>query len=331
MSQPSKQPPAFQAQSRPGLWARTPPAIFPAILGAFGVGQGWRLAGQRLGAPEWIGEMLLGALSLLFVFAAVAMLSKLARRPSVLLDDLKILPGRAGMSASTMTMMLFAVALVPVAPGLARAVLVLALIGHTIVALSVLRVLTTGPAVQRRVTPVWHLTFVGFIVAPLAAIPLGWVGLSQAIHAMTLPVAILIWVISARQFVQDDVPPPLRPLLAIHLAPVALFATVSGLLGYAVMGAVFAVLGLGLLALFLINGRWMTKAGFSALWGAFTFPKAAITNAVFVNAATLGHWSAVLAGVMLVAATLAVAAILFKIMQLWAKGALAVATNAATA
>lgn len=331
MSNTSKQPPAFQAQSRPGLWARTPPAVFPAILGALAIGHGWRLAHVRLGAPEWIGEMLLGALSLLFVFAAIAMLTKLARRPSVLLDDLKILPGRAGMSASTVAMMLFAAALVPVAPGLAKIVLVLALIGHAIVALSVIRVLATGPAPQRKVTPVWHLTFVGFIVAPLAAIPLGWVALSQAIHAMTLPIAVLIWAFSIRQFAEDDVPPPLRPLLAIHLAPLALFATVSALLGYTATGVVFVLLGLALLALFLVNARWLTTAGFSALWGAFTFPMASITNALFMNAPSLGGWAFALAGIMLVAATLAVAAIAFKIMQLWAKGALAVATNAATA
>jgi tellurite resistance protein len=43
-------------------------------------------------------------------------------------------------------------------------------------------------------------------------------------------VALAIWALSCGSCARAVPPAPLRPLLAIHLAPAALFATVAGLL-----------------------------------------------------------------------------------------------------
>ena len=87
----------------------------------------------------------------------------------------------------------------------------------------------------------------------------------------------------------------------------------------------FLGLGLVILAVLLVCARWLTEAGFSALWGAFTFPLAALTSAVLANG-----W-AVLGLVMLAATTGIVLPIAVKVMQAWAKGGLAIKTNAAQA
>ncbi|WP_226550681.1 TDT family transporter [Celeribacter naphthalenivorans] len=326
---PRIMPKPFNAPPQ-GLWRATPPAIFPPILGLLGMGLAWRQAGNILpSAPNWIGEMILGAVSLLYIFAVVAYLAKMARRFGVVFEDAKILPGRAGLSAMTASGFLFAATMVPYSVVFAKAVLVLALIGHAFVAFAIIVGMMRGPAEQRRVTPVWHLSFVGFIIAPLAAVPLGWTGLSQIIFATTLPIAAAVWIISVMQFARADVPPPLRPLLAIHIAPVSLFGIVATLLGYTTLALAFAWIGVTALIVCLAGIRYLTKADFSALWGAFTFPLAAFANLMFAAARLQPMPFRLIGGLELVAATLAITYIAVKIMQLWTRGKLAKATNAA--
>ncbi|WP_460273470.1 TDT family transporter [Celeribacter sp. ULVN23_4] len=314
-----------------GLWRATPPAIFPPIMGLMGLGLAWRNAAKVIpGAPAWIGEMLLGAFSLLYLFALLTYFAKMSRRPSVIAEDLRILPGRAGLSAGADTGFLFAAVLVPYSALAAKTVLVLSLIALTVVALLIIRSFALGPAEQRRVTPAWHLSFVGYILAPLSAVPLGWVGLSQFLFATTLPIAAAIWLISVLQFAKADVPPPLRPLLAIHLAPLSLFGIVATLLGYTTLALAFAWIGVTALLVYVFGVRYLTKGDFSALWGAFTFPLAAFANMMFAAATLVPMPFRIIGGLELVAATLVIFYIAPKIMQIWMRGKLAKATNAAT-
>ena len=313
-----------------GLWRATPLAIFPPILGLFGIGLAWRAASVHFGAPTWIGEMILGAVSLLYIFAGIAYKAKLARRPSALLDDAKILPGRAGLSAMTASMFLFSATLVPYWNFGANFILFAGLFAHAVGALIIIRALILGPPEQRRVTPVWHLSFVGFIIAPVAAIPLGWGALSVFIYATTLPIAIAIWLISALQFIRAGVPAPLRPLLAIHIAPVSLFGIVSVLLGYYAIGFAFGWIGLTGLLVFGAGAGYLTKSGFSPLWGAFTFPMAAFANLMFMVGLIMPMPFQIIGGVALVLATLAVVYIAYRVMQMWSKGTLSKLTNAST-
>lgn len=313
---------------KPALFSRVPPAIFPPMLGLLGIGLGWRQAAVQLWAPPALGEAFLGAVSALFVFGLVAYGMKLARRPGVLLEEVRILPGRAGLSAMSASLFLLAAVFVPYNQGIATGILIAGLIAHAIVALSILSFFRVGPAEQRRVTPVWHLSFVGFIIAPLAAVPLGFGDLATVIFWGTLPVALFIWGASLRQLLRADVPAPLRPLLAIHLAPVCLFGLVSGLLGYSAFQVAFAGLALAGLAALLGLARWLMAAPFSALWGAFTFPMAAFAN-LMLSVGLPGF--GVIGGLALGASTASVVAISAKVLQLWVKGKLAVATNAAQA
>ncbi|MFT6652132.1 MAG: tellurite resistance protein [Celeribacter sp.] len=322
-------PKPFNAAPK-GLWRATPLAIFPPILGLFGIGLAWRAAAAHLGAPAWIGEMILGAVSLLYIFAGIAYKAKLARRPSAVLDDAKILPGRAGLSAMTASMFLFAATLVPYWTLGANIVLFAGLLAHAAGAIIIIRSLILGPAEQRRVTPVWHLSFVGFIIAPVAAVPLGWVDLSVIIYATTLPIAVAIWLISALQFMRAGVPAPLRPLLAIHMAPVSLFGIVSVLLGYYAIGFAFGWIGLTGLVVCIAGARYLTQSGFSPLWGAFTFPMAAFANLMFMVALIMPIPFRYVGGVELALATLAVCYIAYRVMQMWMKGSLSKLTNASS-
>ncbi len=297
-------------------------------MGLMGLGLGWREATTTLGAPSGIGDLVLGAAAMLLLFCLIAWLAKPLRRPGVISEELRVLPGRAGMAAMVLSLVLLAAALVPLAPGLALGVLGVAVVGHLALMGLVIRTLLTGPEEGRVVTPVFHLVFVGPILWPLSALPLGFD--AQAVLWATIPVALVIWAVSAVQLIRRIPPAPLRPLLAIHLAPASLFAIVASQLELAVLANASALLAAGILIALLGSARWLTEAGFSPLWGAFTFPLAAFATALLSVSDGAGLVG-VMGGVALVAATLAIPPIAFKVLQAWAKGSLAARTNAAVA
>lgn len=318
----------MQLTGRPGLFRQTPPAIFPSILGLFGLGLAWRQAADAFAAPDMVGELILGGVSVLFLFALLAYLAKVLRKPGAFVQDLRIVPGRSGLSAGTTAAMLLAATLVPYSASLATLVLFLAVLSHTVVAMTVLAVLWSAPLEQRRVTPVWHLTFVGFIIAPVAAIPLGATLISQVILVLTLPMAVIIWVGHAWMTRRKAVPAPLRPLLPIHLAPLCLFGITAGLLGLSGIAAAFGWLSIVMMAVFVVRTRYLTAAGFSPLWGSFTFPLAAFANLMLLLAIVGAHFKT-LGGLGLIAATLIVPYIAYRVLKLWAAGKLGPLTNAA--
>ena len=329
MTQPRRPMPAPLKMPKPGLWRRTPPAIFPPIMGLFGLGLAWRVASDKLGVPP-LGDMILGATALLFAFAALAYLAKTFRRGLTLVEDLRILPGRAGVGAASLCLMLLTAALVPLAPGAAQALVTITFMLHVGFVVILLRVLISLPPEGRVVTPVYHLNFVGFILLGLSLNPLGRQDLSLLLLWTMIPVAGVIWAVSLRQIITRIPPAPLRPLLAIHLAPASLFATVAHGAGLPVLALIFLGLGGAILGALLVSIRWITQSGFSALWGAFTFPVAAYAGALLHVSGGVGPMG-IAGGVVLVAASLFIPVIAYRVMKAWASGDLAIKTNASEA
>jgi len=238
---------------------------------------------------------------------------------------LRILPGRAGLAAGSLGMLAVAAIVGFYLPGLAATLLCLGLGLHLVLAGLVVRALLTGPVEAREVTPVWHLAFTGFIVGGLAAVPLGWTGLATGLLVVTVPVACGIWGVSLWQLWRRVPPAPLRPLLAIHLAPASLFASVAGLLGYQGLANGMVFVGFGILVALVMAGRWITASGFSPLWGAFTFPLATYASALVING-----W--VMPGVLVTVIALGVNPwIAWRVLKMWPGGKLAAKTNAASA
>ena len=319
--------PPMPKPARDRLWHATPPAIFPPILGLFGLGLGWRRVPEVFSFPGQFAEFILGAVSLLFLFALVAYLAKVLRRPSALVDDLRILPGRAGVSTASMAAMLFAATLVPYSTFLAKFSLIAAMAAHFLVIAIVIAILAPQPLAARRMAPVWHLTFVGLIVAGVASAQLGWRTTTEINLILSMAAAITIWIGHLVLMASNPVPPPLRPTLAIHLSPAALLGIVSAGLGYGGLALAFGWLSILIAGLLVLRVRYLTEAGFSPFWGAFTFPLAAFANLMLILAPQ-GALYKTLGGVSLVAATIIIPIIAFKVLKMWAGGSLATKTNA---
>jgi tellurite resistance protein len=310
-----------------GLARRVPPAIFPAMLGLFGLGLAWRRAADSFDLPAGLAEAGLGAVTLLFLFALGAYALKLARRPAVVLEDLKVLPGRLGLSAMIATIYLLASTLSLYFPDPARGLLLATTAVHGMLILAIGWVFLRGPAEQRRYSPAGHLYFVSPIVGGFVAAQAGFDFLALGLLGASLMVAALIWAWGVDHLWRNGMAAPLRPLLALHAAPAAVgglgaqYLQMSGLAEVAAMIAAFVV------ALLVMRMRWITASGFSPLWGAFAFPLAASAS-LWISLG--GAWQ-MLGGVALLAASIITVSVAYRIMKLWLSGQLAVRTNAAAA
>lgn len=324
---PKMYPPPQFPPHRPARFARTPPAIFPVLMGFLGLALALRAGFGSLGWPMAMPDLVAGLALAAWAFGAFAYAAKLARRPGVLWDDLKVMPARAGLAAATVGGMAAAAVLVPFAPGAAAVLLGLALVLHAGVALAVVRVLLAGPPEGRVVNPGWHLVFAGFVVGAQSAALLGWQGLALAIFWPTVVVALAIWAASAALLPRNPPPAPLRPMLAIHLAPACLFTSVAVLTGQPAMAMLFATVSVAVFAGLVLSARWILAAGFSPLWGALTFPLTALAVALMRMG---GAWAGFGLGVVVLAAVV-VPAIGWGVLRLWPKGTLAEKTNAAEA
>lgn len=321
---PRRAAPQFP-RHRPALFARMPPAVFPVLMGLLGVGLALRRGLAAFGLPADMGELVLGLAVALWLFAAVGYGVKLARRPAVLFADLRVLPGRAGLSAAVLSLMLVAAAAAPIWPMAAQVALFAGLALQGALAVLILWLVWRGPAEQRGVTPVWHLHFAGFIIGGLAAVSLGLTGLATMLLWATIPVAVLLWLVALWQLVTRIPPAPLRPLLAIHLAPASLFVTVAGGLGQSGVMLVAVTVAAAIFLALVLCVRWLTESGFSPLWGAFTFPLAAFANAL------LALRLDVTGAIVLALATALTLTVLLRTLRGWMSGDLAARTNAAEA
>jgi tellurite resistance protein len=320
----NSRPPEFPRARLP-LFSRMPPAVFPSVFGLLGLALALKRASIVAEVPEGLADLVMGMVAGLWLFCAVAYGIKIARRPAVVMEDLRILPGRAGLSSATVSGLAFAAVLGFFNTTAAMVALVIGLGLHGVLAVLMIRSLIASPPEARDVTPVWHLAFVGFIVGALAAVPLGWTELARGIMWATMAIAAGIWGVSLWQLVRRNPPAPLRPLLAIHLAPASLFASVAGLLQIWGLAQAMVLLATLIAIALLVSWRWMTEAGFSPFWGAFTFPTAAFASALLINGWVMG-------GVLVTVLALgAIPAIAWRVFRMWPAGTLASKTNAATA
>ncbi len=321
---PKRQPPEFPAKRLPAF-SRTPPAIFSPMAGLLGLSLVLERGLVSLSLPDDLARLAMGMAVGLWLFMALAYGVKLLRRPSVLTEDLRTVPGRAGLAAGTVGAMLLGSILAYMDSRLGLAAMWLGLGLHAILAMFVVQALRRAPIEARGVTPAWHLHFVGFIVGGLAAAAMGHDHIAAVTLWATAPIAVGIWGTSLVQLIRRVPPAPLRPLLAFHLAPASLFASVCSLMDMPVLALIWLALGAAILGAMVISSRWILEAGFTPLWGAFTFPLAAYASALLINGWV---WPGVVMGAALMVINPWIA---WRALKMWPGGQLAAKTNAATA
>lgn len=330
MTPPRQSPPPVFPLGRPakgGWFRRMPPAVFPGILGLLWLGLAWRKAAAVFALPVGLVDACLGAATLLWAFAVFAYVAKALRRPAVLAEDLRILPGRDGLAALALSVPTVALVLAPARPGLAGGLLLAGLAIHFALIALAAKVLVVGPPEGRVVTPVWQTMFAGLAMAALPALDLGWTGAAAGLSVLAALMAVAVWLVSARQLLQRIPPAPLRPLLALHLFPAAVLGLVAQGLDFGRSAQVLTVIAAVQLLALAAGARWLLHSGYTPFLAALTYPLAACA-ALFLTLE--GPWNG--AGLLLLlAATMGGVPIVYRLMQDWMKGRLAQQTNAAEA
>ncbi|WP_191084411.1 TDT family transporter [Roseococcus microcysteis] len=265
-------------------------------MGLGGLGLTWREAARHHGASALVGEAVMVLAVLAWGLLIGLHLLRALRHPEAVAEDWRH-PVRASFfAAGTIGAMEVAAAFIPWAPGLARWLLLLAIAAHVGVALALLARCIRGRGHVDMLAPPLLMPLVGHLVAAMFCAPLGlhmlgWMLLGVGGLLWLLVMPLLLWRLIAR----PDLPPALRPSLAIFLAP----PTVGTLAVASLAGVgpwVLALFGLSsfLLALLVLGLPYMLAAGFTpALWS-FTFPLANFAAVMALVAPGWPAWAALL-------------------------------------
>ncbi len=334
-------PPPPTLPPKVGPFRRVPPAVFPAVLGLLGLVMAWKTGVRIFPVPSAPVEIAEGMVFLLFLFFVVAYGVKLVLRPGAVVEDLNTLPGRTGLAAMALGFLVLATLFSPRnrfdGPMGSAAVSATCLsIGAGLLLAIALYVgfhRLRGTDQAGPPTPAMHLVFAGFVLIPGSALPLGvsltWI---EALSLYCLIAAVCVSVLTIKSLVTLEGAPPLRPLQAIQLAPPAFLATTFVMTGHSIFAALSLVWATSVALLLLFRLRWLTEGGFSGFWSAFTFPATAFAGALLHQGQLSGNEAAPVAGgLVLIATTLYVPVIAYRILKLWAAGTLAVKTNASIA
>ena len=314
------------------FWRRTPPALFPGLLGLFGLALSWRYAAKVWDMDSRIGEGFGLVATLLLLLTLSSYVVKLSIRPTVLWDDLKIGPARGSVSAGSMCAMALAAFLVPYTELGALLVWGLSMVLHAVYFSCVALMLAKQPRFLDEITPAILLPAVGILVATLAGSMLEYWLFCKIVFAITIPLSALIFVVSLWNVRRFGVPGPLRSSYAIFLAPPSVAAIGIYLHGNSTY-FLLAWIGCSVVALCLLPFlRWMSQGGWTPGWGAFTFPLAAFAGVQIVAVEAGFGWPAQAAAAGTLAfATVLIPYIVLRTFQSWAAGKLAEATKAAVA
>lgn len=285
-----------------------PLPLLAVPMGLGGLGMAWRKAVAALGAPAWPGEALMLAALLAWAAMSALHLWRWRLHPEAVAEDWAH-PFRAPIfAAGSISTMVAAGAILPWAPRLSAALLILAVVLHLAIGLAIIARVLRGEGNTAMLVPTLLFPLVGNIVAPLVAAPLGFttlgwmlLGIGALLWVMVMP--LLLW----RMLEGPTLPPPLRPSVAILLAPPTVGAlSVAALAGPGPWVVMLYGLSAFVLALLLLALPHLLAGGFSPSVWAFTFPIANFAAVTMMVAHGALAWIA-LAGATLVVGGIATA------------------------
>ncbi|WP_237214811.1 SLAC1 family transporter [Falsiroseomonas oryziterrae] len=283
--------------ARPTL-EHLPLPLLAMPMGTGGVGLAWRQAHGALGAPGWIGEALLAFTALLWAGLVLVQALRLLRHPQAVAAELRHPVRVAFGAAPTIGLMIVAAFLFPHAPALGAALWSVAVAGHLLLAMMLLRRVLAGRGDGAMIAPPLLIPLVGNILAPAFGPRMGFPELSW----MMFGIGLVLWLamlplLLHRLLAGPPLPLPLRPTLAILLAPPAVAALALEALTGHVDGVVLAFAGVALLvaAVLLSLAHEFARVPFGLPWWGVTFPSAAFAVMLMaIGAPAWLGWAALL-------------------------------------
>ena len=278
--------------------AHLPLPLLVIPMGIGGVGLAWREAAHSLGAPVVVGEALLLLTAIAWIVLAALHGLRAIRHPDAVLAELRHPVRVAFAAAPTIGLMILSAALWPYAPAAGVALWGLAVSVHLLVAMLLLRRVIGGRGEAAMLAPPLLIPFVGNILAPAFGAPMGLMDASWMMFGVGLVLWLLVMPLLLHRLIAGPaLPPPLKPALAIFLAPPAVGALALVALTGSTTGPALMLAGVALLmgAVLLSLAHDLVTVPFGPTWWGLTFPSAAFAIMVMVfGFPPLLSWSALL-------------------------------------
>lgn len=293
-----------------GWLSEFPVAFFAVVMGLSGLTLALRAAEQALGLGD--GASLAAAVLTISAFVATAACyaAKLAVHRAAVAAEWAHPVRIAFFPAISISLLLIATILAPLAPGLATALWTIGAAAQGTLALAVVaNWIGHRPFQHVHLNPAWFIPAVGNVVAPLGGVGLGFTELSWLFFSAGM----VFWVVLQtlvfnRLIFHDPLPERLAPTLMILIAPPA----VAFIAYFRLTGEVDAFARILLNSGYVALGVVLTQAGrlirlpFALSWWALSFPVAALSVASLVYAEAMRSPPHRVIGLVLVAALAAI-------------------------
>ena len=270
------------APAAPKPPAGPPIALFGSVMGIASLGLGWRIAAPALGVPLVIGESIIALALAIFVWLAIRYVIKMVTAPqSVRAEfDNPVMANYFG--TVTISLSLFAIALVAYSHIAATVVWAIAAIASLVLLCTLLSRWITQPRDLMQMTPALFIPITGNAVAVYAAVPLGYMDFAWPLFA----IAVVTWLTVQplafhRMFFGERIPVPMAPQLAVLVSSPAVFASAwfTMTAGTSPVFYIFSYYALFLGVIVIMATHRSPGLPYShAQWG-YTFPAAALAGA----------------------------------------------------
>jgi tellurite resistance protein len=277
------------------------PPFYAPVMGVAGLGIAWRIASALIGVPSIIGEATVGFAFVLFFLISLLFLAKALLQP----DSLAALwaDNRAILFAPMIptSLLLLSIGARPYDTGFATLLWQIAAPFNLILAIVIVGRWMFDDHEMAMVSPAWMFPVVGNGVVPIAGVPLGFVNAGWAFFAIGFVLWIVTFVVLfSRLALGGALANAARPTILILISPPAtFFIAYAGLTDGKIDLLAYCMIyfSLFMLAVFLLNGKWVFRAPFSIASWSLTFPMAALTIAslLFFRATgwSLAQWTAI--------------------------------------
>ncbi|GAA2325788.1 hypothetical protein [Dactylosporangium salmoneum] len=266
-----------------GSHAGITPNLFGIAYGLAGLAVGWRYAAQVGLAPALVSDILFVITALVWLALLAGYVAQVPRRPGGWRGELAHPVMGPFVSLIPIVGMLLAIGLLPDSPAAGRW-----LLGVFTVITIALAGWMTGQWIIEGIQPE-HLhpgyvlpAVAGGLIAAIGAALAGWSGLAQTFFGLGLVSwLVLEAIIVSRLYLRGLLPAPMRPTLAIEVAPPALAGLAYLAVTHGTVDAVAYALGGYTLLAVIVQLRLLglyRKLSFSLGFWAFAFPYAAVAT-----------------------------------------------------
>jgi tellurite resistance protein len=297
-----------------------PIGLFGSVMGLSGLSVAWSQATAVLSAPHWVANVFAGVAVAAFLAMSVGYLRKAIAAPAAVLAEFQHPIAGSMFGTFFISLLLLPIPLAPIALRLAQVLWIGGAIGMFGLAWLILQRWMSDRQQAIHASPAWIVPIVGLLDVPLAVPSIGLPPLQTLMIAclaigffFAIPLFTLIF---SRLLFEPPLPMQLQPTLLILVAPFAVgFSAYVTTIGR-VDEFAKALYGLSLFILSVMLGRLrllLQSCPFRVTWWAVSFPLAAsATMSIRFAAAEPGRIASALALLMLGAATLAIAALLWR-------------------